>query len=156
MKTFKKILCTLLVVVMCLTSAPLQGFVGMEWLSLPEINFGEIELPQIDFSKWFGSKASAAETMSTSGVDENGFMWASDGTTVTITGHNPSRDGSPFYGIMYNGHYYGLSTSTKTWTEAKIDCEANGGHLVTITDETVSIVIITRRILVNVNAIKLV
>jgi hypothetical protein len=29
-KTFKKILCTLLVVVMCLTSAPLQGFVGME------------------------------------------------------------------------------------------------------------------------------
>ena len=29
-KTFKKILCTLLVVVMCLTSAPLQGFVGIE------------------------------------------------------------------------------------------------------------------------------
>ena len=135
MKTFKKILCALLVVVMCLTSAPLQGFVGLEWPSLPEINFGEFELPKIDFSKWFGSKASAAETMSTSGVDENGFMWASDGTSVTITGHNPSRDGSQFYGIMYNGHYYGLSTSIKTWTEAKIDCEANGGHLVTITDE---------------------
>lgn len=47
-KTMKKFLCTLLVVVMCLTSAPLQGFVGLEWL---DINFGE----------WFGSKASAAE-----------------------------------------------------------------------------------------------
>lgn len=59
MKSFKKILCTLLVVVMCLTSAPLQGFVGMEWPSLPEINFGEFELPTIDFSSWFGSLAKA-------------------------------------------------------------------------------------------------
>ncbi len=47
-KTMKKILCTLLVVVMCLTSVPLSGFVGLEW---PDINIGE----------WFGSKASAAE-----------------------------------------------------------------------------------------------
>ena len=28
-KTFKKILCTLLVVLMCLTSVPLSGFVGL-------------------------------------------------------------------------------------------------------------------------------
>ena len=35
MKIFKKILCTFLVVIMCLTAAPLQGFVGIEF---PEIN----------------------------------------------------------------------------------------------------------------------
>ncbi len=72
---------------------------------------------------------------STSGTDQNGFSWTSDGTSVTITGYNPSKDSSLFYGIEYNGHYYGLSVNMKTWTEAKADCEANGGHLVTITDE---------------------
>lgn len=43
-KKIKKILCSLLVVVLCLTSAPLGGFVGLE---LTEINFGE----------WFSSRA---------------------------------------------------------------------------------------------------
>ncbi len=46
-KTFKKILCTLLVVVMCLTSAPLGGFVGLE-------------LPEFSASEWFSNKVSAA------------------------------------------------------------------------------------------------
>ena len=46
-KTMKKILCSLLVVVMCLTSAPLGGFVGLE-------------LPEFSVSEWFASKASAA------------------------------------------------------------------------------------------------
>lgn len=49
-KTMKKILCTFLVVIMCLTASPLQGFVGLEWTKLTEIDFGE----------WFSSKASAA------------------------------------------------------------------------------------------------
>ena len=44
MKILKKILCTLLVVVVCLTSAPLEGVVGIEWP---------------DFSKLFGNKANA-------------------------------------------------------------------------------------------------
>ena len=44
-KTMKKILCTVLVVVLCLTSAPLSGFVGLE---LPDIG------------EWFVSEASAA------------------------------------------------------------------------------------------------
>ena len=35
MKTMKKILCVILIVVMCLTSAPMSGFVG---LKLPEWN----------------------------------------------------------------------------------------------------------------------
>lgn len=75
MKTLKKILCTLLVVVMCLTAAPLDGFVGIEWPKLPEINFGEIKLPEIDFGEWFSNKAQAAETSQvTSGVDENGLL----------------------------------------------------------------------------------
>ncbi|MGN0485743.1 MAG: CHAP domain-containing protein [Acutalibacteraceae bacterium] len=45
MKTVKKILCTMLVVVMCLTVAPLQGFVELEWPNL---------------SGFFAPKASAA------------------------------------------------------------------------------------------------
>ncbi len=61
MKTFKKILCTLLVVVMCLTAAPLDGFVGIDWPKLPRINFGEIKLPELDFSEWFSNKAQAVE-----------------------------------------------------------------------------------------------
>lgn len=46
MKTMKKVLCVLLVVLMCVTSAPLGGFVGLE-------------LPEINISEWFSSKASA-------------------------------------------------------------------------------------------------
>lgn len=72
---------------------------------------------------------------STSGTTEDGFSWTSDGTSVTITDYNPSKGSSLFYGIEYNEHYYGLSVNTKTWTEAKADCEANGGHLVTIADK---------------------
>lgn len=45
MKTFKKIVCTILVVLMLLTSAPMQGFVGMDI---------DIDLPD-----WFGGKAKA-------------------------------------------------------------------------------------------------
>ena len=41
-KTMKKLLCSLLVVVMCLTSAPLSGFVGLKLLGLPDINFGKL------------------------------------------------------------------------------------------------------------------
>lgn len=37
MKKIKKILCTFLVIVMCLTAAPLQGFVGLEWPNLSEL-----------------------------------------------------------------------------------------------------------------------
>ena len=33
----------------------------------------------------------------------------------------------------WNGHEYRLIPSYKTWAEAKLDCEARGGHLVTIT-----------------------
>jgi hypothetical protein len=33
----------------------------------------------------------------------------------------------------FNGHSYYRSTSSKPWTEAKVDCQLMGGHLVTIT-----------------------
>ncbi len=36
-------------------------------------------------------------------------------------------------GTIYNGHEYKLFTDTKTWHDAKAGCEAQGGHLVTIT-----------------------
>lgn len=36
-------------------------------------------------------------------------------------------------GIIYNEHEYKLIFTTRTWNEAKTDCEARGGHLVTLT-----------------------
>ena len=35
--------------------------------------------------------------------------------------------------IIYNGHIYTLYNDTLTWDEAKTQCEAMGGHLVTVT-----------------------
>ncbi|MBQ4348375.1 MAG: leucine-rich repeat domain-containing protein [Clostridia bacterium] len=52
-KTMKKILCSVLVVLMCLTSAPLGGFVGLEW---PEWNFNafalEAEEPMYTYNEY--------------------------------------------------------------------------------------------------------
>jgi GH25 family lysozyme M1 (1,4-beta-N-acetylmuramidase)/predicted small integral membrane protein len=43
-------------------------------------------------------------------------------------------DGPPESGTStYGGHYYKLITAAKTWANAKADCLARGGHLVTIT-----------------------
>ena len=93
MKIFKKILCTLLVVVMCLTSAPLDGFVGIEWSKLPEINFDEL----------FACNASAADLAET-GQCGDSVYWKYDSTTgeLVISGNGAMTDyyssvGSPFY-----------------------------------------------------------
>ena len=72
----------------------------------------------------------AAET--TSGVTEDGLKWTSDGTSVTITGYEVNAGNKPFYGFEFDGHYYGLSTESKSWADAKADCEAKGGYLVSI------------------------
>jgi uncharacterized protein YraI len=37
--------------------------------------------------------------------------------------------------VEYNGHEYKLITEENSWLDAKIDCESQGGHLVTITSE---------------------
>jgi GH25 family lysozyme M1 (1,4-beta-N-acetylmuramidase)/uncharacterized protein YraI len=37
--------------------------------------------------------------------------------------------------VEYNGHEYKLFTEEKSWSDAKSDCEAQGGHLLTITSE---------------------
>ncbi|MFX0185840.1 MAG: C-type lectin domain-containing protein [Candidatus Hodarchaeota archaeon] len=37
--------------------------------------------------------------------------------------------------VTFNGHVYQVITSSKTWIEAKVDCEAQGGYLVTITNK---------------------
>ena len=110
MKTFKKILCTLLVVVMCLTSAPLQGLVGMEW---SEINFGEIEFSKIDFSSWFGSKASAKTY---SGKYGDNIEWTFDSSTglLIVSGEGKMKEHTttttdPFdpgdWGYNYDDYY---------------------------------------------------
>jgi|GEM_PF-2379572 hypothetical protein len=47
----------------------------------------------------------------------------------------PPIDTSLFtFGGLYNGHLYFISRYGKTWHQAKQDCEANLGHLVTISD----------------------
>ncbi len=47
-------------------------------------------------------------------------------TNSTITGFTSQTN--------YNGHSYYRSTSSATWTNAKSNCEAMGGHLATISD----------------------
>ncbi len=88
-KTMKKILCSLLVVVMCLTSAPLQGFVGLE-------------LP--DFSEWFSSKVSATDELATTGQCGDDVYWdynsETGGLVISGTGAMTNyyrADASPFY-----------------------------------------------------------
>ena len=83
-KTVKKILCSALVVVMVLTMAPLQGFIGMDWSWL-------------DFSV----KASAALSSSGSCGTNVSYTYNSSTGTVTIRGTGDMRDYSgsdtPFY-----------------------------------------------------------
>lgn len=76
---------------MCLTSAPLQGFVGIEW---PEINFGEFELPKIDFSSWFGSKANA---LAESGKCGENVYWNYNNSTrkLVISGTGQMKNYDP-------------------------------------------------------------
>ena len=99
MKIFKKALCIFLIVVMCLTSAPLQGFVGLEWPSLPEFNFGDIKLPEIDFGKWFSNKAQAVDLAASGQCGENVY-WNYNSTTgeLVISGT----------GSMYNYDFWNL------------------------------------------------
>ena len=85
MKMLKKSLSVLLVVVMLLTAAPLSGFVGMEW---PEVNYSDLNLPEwnlpkLDFSNIFASKAEAA-TSGTCGTNLT-YTLDSDGV-LTISG----------------------------------------------------------------------
>lgn len=47
-------------------------------------------------------------------------------TNSTITGFTSQTN--------YNGHSYYRSTSSATWTNAKSNCEAMGGHLATVSD----------------------
>lgn len=92
LKTFKKILCSLLVVVMCLTSAPLQGFIGIEWPGLPEINFGEL----------FVNKATAKEVASSGSCGNNvTYTYNSSTGELIISGTGAMKDysgTSPFQG----------------------------------------------------------
>lgn len=87
MKIFKKILCTFLIVVMCLTSAPLDGFIGIEWPNLGE---------------WFVNKANAAELAATGQCGDNVY-WNYDSATgeLVISGTGPmwgyDYDKTPFY-----------------------------------------------------------
>lgn len=86
----------------------------------------------IVFTMLNGITFSITAAEATSGTDENGYAYTSDGTSVTITGHTPINSSSLFYGIEFEGHYYGISTDSLTWTDAKAACETNGGYLVSI------------------------
>lgn len=84
MKIWNKVLCSLLVVVLCLTSAPLQGFVGLEW---PEWSF----------------KSNAANELAATGQCGDNVYWSFDSNTgeLTISGTGAMWDyqgiSSPFY-----------------------------------------------------------
>lgn len=99
--TMKKILCSLLVVVMCLTSAPLKGFVGIEWTN-------------ISISEWFGSKVSA-KTVVSSGTHGTNVTWElyEDGTLI-ISGSGAMRNDS----ISTAGQ---LNTDRRRWNSHERD-----------------------------------
>ena len=86
MKIWKKVLCSLLVVVLCLTSAPLGGFVGLE---LPEWSF----------------KSSAANDLAATGQCGDNVYWTFDSETgeLVISGTGPMAEFnanlSPFRGV---------------------------------------------------------
>ena len=81
---------------MCLTSAPLDGFVGLEWPELPKIDFGETELPRFNFSSWFSGRANALESSGKCGENVTYTYDASTGELV-ISGTGPMPDyDSPF------------------------------------------------------------
>ena len=77
MKVIKKLLSIFLIVVMCLTSAPLQGFLGLEWLR---------------FSRWFSGKASARYTY-VEGYYEYTVSTSSNVSTANIKDVNQSIEG---------------------------------------------------------------
>lgn len=59
--------------------------------------------------------------------DDVQSKWAS--FTVTSDSLQPAKQ------VEYNGHIYSLYNDVLTWEEAKIQCEAMGGHLVTVNSE---------------------
>lgn len=60
MKQLKKIIATLLVVVICLTSAPIDGFVAVEWFNI---------------SEWFMPKVTAVNELATTGQCGDNVYW---------------------------------------------------------------------------------
>ena len=97
-KIFKRTLATILVVLMLLTSAPLQGFVELEW---PEIDFSGV-------GDWFSSKASAADVSGKCG-DNVAYTYNSSTKEVVISGSGKMYD----YGI-YSSPFYGVRNEIKT------------------------------------------
>ncbi len=78
-KIFKRTLATIMVVLMVLTSAPLDGFVSME-LNLPDIDFN------FDLSGYFSVEARAVE------YTEGDFVYTvTDGGEATVTRYNGSE-----------------------------------------------------------------
>ncbi len=90
----KKILATLLTVVMLLTAAPLNGFVGLE-------------LP--DFGSLFSFKSKAAETSGTCG--EN-LTWSFDDSTGTLTigGTGAMADYTNVAGVPWRSHHSSIKS----------------------------------------------
>ena len=89
MKIFKKILCTFIIVVMCLTSAPLDGFVGIKWP---------------DISEWFVDLASAKEETIIGSCGENvSYTFNQSTGELIISGTGSMTDyinnDSPFQGL---------------------------------------------------------
>lgn len=55
--------------------------------------------------------------------------------TNNITVYAQWKSNIPTNAVQYNGHSYKVYDQSMTWEEARIFCESQGGHLVTITSE---------------------
>lgn len=78
-------------------------------------NAGKATAPAEQFSE-----ETTADTQSASDTDE-------ETEELTETGH-------PAEAQEYNGHFYMVYDNGVSWTAAKSECEAAGGHLVTVSD----------------------
>lgn len=122
-KMFKKILCTLLVVVMCLTSVPLQGFVGAElpeWLDLSvqaeaaaKLSFTEIQNKITEIQKESGFKLGYKAT----GASCWYFIQA---VTKKLFGNSLNSQASNRYSLKSNGDYIAVAETLVKPSSSKV------------------------------------
>ena len=84
-REMRRMLALILCVIMMLGTAPLSGFVGLEWpeIDLPKLHLHLPKLQLPDVSSWFAVKASAEDD--TSGTCGDNLTWSFDTSTNTLT-----------------------------------------------------------------------
>ncbi|UCG03870.1 MAG: lamin tail domain-containing protein [Candidatus Heimdallarchaeota archaeon] len=94
--------------------------------------------PFDNFADWMVREAGMNWQVYTQHINGSRYPEPWDGKTQNALDifSNSAVTGAPLSnhgGVVYDEHEYLLITEAKNWEDAKVDCEARGGHLVTIT-----------------------